>query len=116
MLKTAGDLIKEAQKSVECIDIARAKKIIEESEGVVILDVREEGDAAASKLSDSINISRGLVEMKLPNQVPDADTVILTHCGGGGRATLAAQSLKSMGYKNVYAITAPFDDILKALG
>lgn len=116
MLKTAGDLIKEAQQLVECVDIAQAKKIYDESDGVVILDVREESDAATSKLNNSINISRGLIEMKLPNHYPDANTLILTHCGGGGRATLAAQSLKAMGYKRVYAITAPFDDILKAFG
>jgi phage shock protein E len=38
----------------------------------------------------------------------------LTHCAGGGRASLAALTLKQMGYAQVYAITAPFDDIKAA--
>ena len=39
--------------------------------------------------------------MKLPEQVPDSQTVILTHCGGGGRASMAAATLVEMGYENV---------------
>ncbi|MFT5218154.1 MAG: phage shock protein E [Gammaproteobacteria bacterium] len=116
MLKTAGDLIKEAQQNIKFVDVAEAKKIFDESEGAIIFDVREASDAAESKLSKSINISRGLIEMKVPGHCPDAETIIFTHCGGGGRACLAAQSLQAMGYKQVYAITAPYDEILKAFG
>lgn len=116
MLKTAGDLIKEAQQDIKCVDVAEAKKIFEESKGAVILDVREAGNAAESKLRESINVSRGLIEMKVPTHCPDPETIIFTHCAGGGRACLAAQSLQSMGYKRVYAITAPYEEILKAFG
>jgi rhodanese-related sulfurtransferase len=49
--------------------------------------------------------------MKVPGQIPNPDTVILTHCGGGGRASLAALTLQQMGYQNVYAITAKYEDI-----
>ena len=116
MLKTAGDLIKEAQQHIDCVDAATAKNMYDDNPGAVILDVRETESAAESKLNDSINISRGLVEMKLPKECPDPDTLILTHCGGGGRASLTAQSLKQMGYTRVYAITAPYDDIKKIFG
>ncbi len=115
-LKTAGDLILEAQESVSCVDIESAKKLYEESSNVMILDVRESDSAAKSKLSSSTNISRGLLEMKLPNICSDPDTVILIHCGGGGRASLAALTLQTMGYNNVHAITAPYDDIKSTFG
>ena len=88
----------------------------DDNPGAVIVDVREAESAAESKLTNSINISRGLVEMKLPKECPDADTLILTHCGGGGRASMAAYSLQQMGYTNVHAITARFEDIKDALG
>ena len=116
MLKTAGDLINEVQQHIECVDVATAKKIYDENADAVIVDVREAHSAAESKLSDSVNISRGLLEMQVHKKCPEASTVILTHCGGGGRASLAAHSLKQMGYTDVYAITAPFDDIKKAFG
>jgi phage shock protein E len=116
MLKTAGDLIKEAQQHIKCLDVETAKKFFDGNDNLVIIDVREAASAAESKLSCSINISRGLIEMKIPKVCPEADTVILTHCGGGGRASLAAHSLQQMGYTNVYAITASFDDLLKTFG
>ena len=84
MIKTAAELIEQAQQQISCVDIPTAKKLYEEAEDAVILDVREADSAAESKLTDSVNISRGLVEMKVPKLCPDADTLILTHCGGGG--------------------------------
>lgn len=116
MLKTAADLIADAQTKITCVNIGEAKKLYDESKNAVILDVREADSVEKSKLADSVNISRGLIEMKVPNLCPDSDTVILTHCGGGGRASLAAATLKEMGYKNIYAITAKYDDIKKEFG
>jgi phage shock protein E len=111
MIKTADELIKEAQAQIRCIDADAAKALFDESINAVIIDVRESHSAASSKLNDSVNISRGLVEMKVPKHCSNPDTIILTHCGGGGRASLAALTLQEMGYKNVYAITAKFKDV-----
>jgi rhodanese-related sulfurtransferase len=116
MIKTAGECIKQAQSQINCLDVATAKELFKKSHYAVIIDVREADSAVTSKLSDSINISRGLLEMKVPGHCPDPDTLILTHCGGGGRASLAALTLQEMGYKNVYAITATYDDIKAAFG
>ena len=65
MIKTAGELITEAQTQIDCVD---------------------------------------------------SETLILTHCGGGGRASLAALTLQKMGYTNVHAITETFEDIKDAFG
>ncbi len=115
-LKTAGELIAAAQKQIKCVNIAEAKVLLESDIAAVILDVREVDSAAESKLAQSHNISRGLIEMKVPNLCPDPGQLILTHCGGGGRASLAALSLQQMGYTNVAAITAKYDDIKAELG
>ena len=113
-IKSAGELIKQAQSQINCVDISEAKELFKQSNYAVIIDVREAHNASDSKLNDSVNISRGLLEMKAPGHCPDPETVILTHCGGGGRASLAALTLQEMGYKNVYAITATYDDIKDA--
>ena len=115
MIKPAGEFIAEAQVKINCVDISEAKSIYSKGNAVII-DVREAESANESKLTESINISRGLLEMKMHKHVPDAETVILTHCGGGGRASLAALTLKQMGYQNVHAITAPYDEIKKTFG
>ena len=116
MLKSADDMIREVQQHIECVDVATAKKIYDENPDAVIVDVREVHNASESKLSASVNISRGLLEMKVHQVCPQASTVILTHCGGGGRASLAAHTLQQIGYENVYAITAPFEEIKKSFG
>jgi phage shock protein E len=116
MIKAASDLIAEAQTQISCVDIVSAKILYDDSESAVIIDVREADSAAKSKLADSINISRGLVEMRVPKLCTNPDTLILTHCGGGGRASLAALTLQAMGYTNVHAITATFEDIKDAFG
>ena len=116
MIKTAGELITEAQTQIGCVDVVSAKILYENAENPVIIDVRETQNAEKSKLKDSINISRGLIEMKIAQHCPDPETLILTHCGGGGRASLATLTLQKMGYNNVHAITATFDDIKNAFG
>jgi len=114
MIKTAGELISEAQTQINCVDAISAKSLYQNSVNAVIIDVREAQNAENSKLKDSINISRGLIEMKIAKHCPDSETLILTHCGGGGRASLAALTLQKMGYINVHAITATFEDIKDA--
>ena len=116
MIKTASELIAEAQARISCLDVPAAKILYDQSENAIIIDVREVDSAAASKLGDSVNISRGLIEMKVPKLCANPDTLILTHCGGGGRASLAALTLQEMGYVNVHAITAKFEDIKSAFG
>ena len=116
MIKTAGELISEAQTQINCVDVISAKSLYQNSVNAVIIDVREAQNAEKSKIKDSINISRGLIEMKIAKHCPDSETLILTHCGGGGRASLAALTLQKMGYTNVHAITATFEDIKDAFG
>ena len=111
MIKPAGELISEAQTQINCVDAISAKSLYLNSVNAVIIDVREAQNAENSKLKDSINISRGLIEMKIAKHCPDSETLILTHCGGGGRASLAALTLQKMGYTNVHAITATFNEI-----
>lgn len=116
MIKTAKELIAEAQTQIDCLDVPAAKALYEKSESTLIIDVREADSAAKSKLEDSVNISRGLIEMQVPKLCTEPATLILTHCAGGGRASLAALTLQQMGYSNVHAITAKYDDIKDVFG
>jgi rhodanese-related sulfurtransferase len=116
MIKTAGELIAEAQSQINCVDVASAKTLYCTSENGVIIDLREAESVEKSKLENSTHISRGLLEMKIAKLCPDSDTLILTHCGGGGRASLGALTLQKMGYTNVHAITAAFDEVKESFG
>jgi len=116
MIKPASEFIAEAQKNCLCVDVATAKRLFDGNSNAVVIDVREPAEAEQSKLSCSINIPRGLLEMKTPDHCNDENALILIHCAIGGRASLAAARLKEMGYTNAHAITAKFDDIKNAFG
>ena len=116
MIKSVSDIIAEAQAEINCVDAGAAKSLYDNASSVIILDVRECTSADESKLSESVNIPRGLVEMKFPKVCQDPNTLILTHCAGGGRASLTALTLQQMGYTNVHAITAKYEDIKSVFG
>jgi phage shock protein E len=104
------DLIKAASQSVRRINAADALKECADKDGLII-DVREPGEASAKPTRDTVNIPRGVLEFKISEACDDADWPIFTHCAGGGRATLAAEQLQRIGYKNVTAISSSVDEI-----
>ena len=114
MIKTAGELITQAQKKINCVNPIEAKALYDNSNDSVIVDVREAKNYDESSLNDSISIPRGLIEMLIEKNCQNSDTLILTHCAGGGRASLTALTLQEMGYSNVHAITATFTEIKEA--
>lgn len=117
MIKTPAEMIAQAQTKINCLDIPAAKALYSANKEAVIIDVREAqnandaNDANDAKLNASINIPRGVLEMQIAKHCPQPNSLILMHCAGGGRATLAALTLQDMGYTNVHAITAKFEDI-----
>lgn len=115
MIKPASAFIAEAQQHINCITPEQAKEMLENNHNTLMLDVREPAEALESKLTCSVNIPRGLLEMKIERHCDNENITLITHCAAGGRASLAAARLKEMGYANVYAITAKFDDVKKII-
>jgi len=115
MIKPANDFILAAQQICKCIDVASAKQLLDECQTGIVIDVREPSEAEQACISGSINIPRGLLEMKIQSHCPEPSQLILIHCAAGGRASLAAARLHEMGYNNVYAVTAKFSDIKDSL-
>jgi rhodanese-related sulfurtransferase len=78
------------------------------SGGAVIVDVREKEEWDEEHIPDAVHLSRGVIELEVEEKFPDLSTTIITHCGGGGRSALAAESLQKMGYKNVRSMAGGF--------
>jgi rhodanese-related sulfurtransferase len=78
------------------------------SGGAVVVDVREKDEWDDEHIPGAIHLSRGTIELDIEEKVPDNNAMIITHCGGGGRSALAAESLQKMGYKNVRSMTGGF--------
>ena len=79
-----------------------------QSGDAVIVDVREKDEWDEEHIPDAVHLSRGTIELDIEEKIPDLSQTIITHCGGGGRSALAAESLQKIGYKNVRSIAGGF--------
>jgi phage shock protein E len=72
--------------------------------GATLLDVREKEEFEKSHLDGATHMSRGVLEMKIGEVVPDKSATVICYCSGGNRGALAAETLQKMGYKNIVSI------------
>lgn len=110
MLKSVPQMVSEARADLRCIDAATALAEIKENSGT-ILDVRELVEVENLATPNSVHIPRGILEMKVTEVIPDENHAIYVHCATGGRATLAAQQLVKMGYRQVAVVTCPINTV-----
>jgi rhodanese-related sulfurtransferase len=100
-------LVAEAKKKITEISPQDAAARSKSGEAVIV-DVREADEWDEQHIPGAIHMSRGTVELDIEEKVPDTNTMIICHCGGGGRSALAAESLQKMGYKNVRSMAGGF--------
>ena len=107
MAKTFADMLAAARAVVPTISVEDAKKLIGDP-NVVFLDVRDGTELQATgKVKGALHVQRGLLEGKAdpasPGHVKEItpEKTLITYCASGGRAALAGQTLKEMGYDKV---------------
>ena len=91
---------------VPSIGCAQLQDLLQESQGVVLLDVRESWEIQICKIPGAIHIPLAQLEggVELSNKVNVADRLVV-YCKSGGRSAKAVQLLLSMGYANVVNLT-----------
>ncbi len=94
----------EAKSRVNEITVAQTKAKLEEGEGFLFLDVREDNEWANGHAAGAQHIGRGILERDIHNFAPAKTTEIVLYCGGGYRSALAADNLQKMGYSNVLSM------------
>jgi glyoxylase-like metal-dependent hydrolase (beta-lactamase superfamily II)/rhodanese-related sulfurtransferase len=70
----------------------------------VILDVRERDAYAAGHVPGALHLPRGQLELKVDQTFPDPDLEILTVCELGKISTLAAATLRELGFSRAVAL------------
>ena len=90
-------------------EISREQLHLSEAENSPILvDVREESEWRKSHAEGAIHLSRGIIEQKIEEVIPDRETAIVCYCGGGNRSALVAESLQKLGYTRVQSLIGGF--------
>lgn len=109
----AKQLVAKCKKTNQPVTMDQAKTLLAKS-GHIFIDVRTEKEFKKGHLPGSINIPRGKLEFVIEKKVPDYKAKIVIYCKSGGRAALAACTLRDMGYSNVIAMNQGFDQWAKA--
>lgn len=89
-------------------EVSPATAVEQQANGAVLIDVRESDDFANSHATGAIHLSKGVLELKIEETVPDTSAPIICYCGGGSRSALAADALQKMGYTNVASMAGGF--------
>ena len=63
-------------------------------------------------MKEAIHIGKGVLERDIEKHPFATSDRIVLYCGGGFRSAIAAQSMKEMGYENVYSLWGGWRAIL----
>jgi glyoxylase-like metal-dependent hydrolase (beta-lactamase superfamily II)/rhodanese-related sulfurtransferase len=109
--KTVAQLLSDAAARVPFISMAElAERVARNDLGLVLLDVREKDAFAAGHIPGAQHLPRGQLELRVNKELPDPTKRILVCCEFGQISTLAAATLREMGFGQ----TAALDGGIKA--
>ena len=85
------------------ISYEEAKKMMDERDDIIILDVRTQEEYEGGYIKGAILFpSQEVNEETAAQKLPDKEQTILIYCSSGGRSKKVAQQLADMGYTNIY--------------
>lgn len=108
--QTLDQMVATAQQSVDPVTVEQVYEKLDNGDMILLIDVREPNEFNAGYIPGAINIPRGVIEFKMNNEVfwdgaflylPEKGDEIIVYCKKGKRGTLAAETLKKLGYENV---------------
>ena len=107
--KTIDQLISAAAAKTVFMSIEQLRQALNDpGEQLVILDVREQRAYEQGHIPGAINIPRGQLELRVNDALPDPTRRILVYCDYGKISTLAAATLRDIGYGRAIALDGGF--------
>ncbi|SCK06901.1 Glyoxylase, beta-lactamase superfamily II [Variovorax sp. HW608] len=103
--KTVASLLAEATAAVPFMSLAELKSRVEAQEDdLIVLDVRERDAYEGGHIPGARLLPRGQLELRVNQDLPDPTRRILACCELGYISTLAAATLRSMGFARAVAL------------
>lgn len=103
--KTISQLIHAAGERVSFMSMDEVRRRIEgPGDDLVLLDVRERDAYVAGHIPGAMHIARGQLELKVNERLPDPTQRIVVYCDYGKISTLAAATLRDLGYSRAVAL------------
>jgi glyoxylase-like metal-dependent hydrolase (beta-lactamase superfamily II)/rhodanese-related sulfurtransferase len=103
--KTVAQLLSDAAADIAFISMAElAERVKRNDPELVLLDVREKEAFAAGHIPGARHLPRGQLELRVNSELPDPTERILVCCEFGQISTLAAATLRELGYIHAAAL------------
>jgi rhodanese-related sulfurtransferase len=103
--KTIAQLLSEASALVSFMSLDELKARVDARDSeLVILDVRERDAFAAGHVPGARHLPRGQLELRVNEELPDPTLRILAVCEFGRVSTLAAATLRQIGFQRAIAL------------
>lgn len=102
---SVAQILNEAAAQVPFMSMDEVKSRIEAgANDFIVLDVRERDSFDAGHIPSAQHLPRGLLELKVNEALPDPTVRIVTYCDFGKISTLAAATLRRMGFTRTVAL------------
>jgi len=108
------EMVEKAKAAIRTVTAAEVKEALDKKEQAVFLDVRDSWEFSGGHLPGAINVSRGTLEFKIWDKVPDQNARIYVYCQTAVRSALATKTLNDLGYKNAVLMNAQFEEWVQA--
>ncbi len=103
--KTVAQLLSDAAAQVPFVSMAElAERVGKNDLGLVLLDVREKDAYAGGHIPGAQHLPRGQLELRVNKELPDPTQRILVCCEFGHISTLAAATLRELGFVQAAAL------------
>ncbi len=102
---TVSQILSNAAAGVPFVSLAElAERLAGRANDLVVLDVREKDQFSAGRIPGAKHIPRGQLELRVNEEFPDPTIRIVTVCEFGKISTLAAATLRSLGFQRTAAL------------
>jgi glyoxylase-like metal-dependent hydrolase (beta-lactamase superfamily II)/rhodanese-related sulfurtransferase len=103
--KTVSQLLSEAAATVPHIGLTELNRRLQNrSNDILVLDVREEGAFKSGHIPGAKHLPRGQLELRVNDEIMDPTLRIICCCEFGKISTLAAATLRSLGFMHAAAL------------
>ena len=111
-------MVEDTKTRIDQITLDEFKSKVDDEEMFTLVDVRTRSEHDAGYIPGSVLIPRGKLEFSISKEAfweeegmytPLKDDVLIVYCRSGNRSALAAESLKKLGFTNVYSLEGGFN-------
>jgi glyoxylase-like metal-dependent hydrolase (beta-lactamase superfamily II) len=107
--KTVAQLLSEAAAKVPFMSLAELRdRLGGNSRDLIVLDLREKDAFDTGHVPGARHLPRGQLELRVNAELPDPTARILTYCEFGKISTLAAATLRELGFARAVALDGGF--------